>query len=534
MANSGSCESKSGLTSAFERDRPPRCSFVPDGTNLTPLRPAPQRERYKAMGDVRYMVNIQRVFIFSLILFWDNAFSLDISFLGLKSQNEEILEAIQRDELLAPNFTFESSISNLANEKQCVRINHSLHKGKRQRSDSALKWVIDVPVVEEFQSKHKGDIGKLNALVSVGLLEKEMISVENELELQSFDRYRLTVKGWAASTGGKKAKSCFYLGMAKHLSVIDVREIEIPIGRGEKENAYQVLVKVGFPKNYKLPDWAMATDVRAAFPLVDKLVNGYERKVLMENNWGQWREYLSPRQISRMTKSGMGRSERYFTKNSPKTKKETMLEAFNFQEHQHPSWSCISLPGESSNGVRVDKKLGGGSKYGVVIFDGKKRSKWDDIETITKPYLERLVAAEVLVSNRVSNIEGERRDSGKYFNGTVYKLSPKYQQIIDPKRGCVFLGKGKVNVVDLEILAGNSKDNRFGGEHIKYKYIMTFPNPPEWAKDQVLQAWWSDLKGALEYGKACEGKFEIDLTKERKMGAGTGSCWWAYDSVAEL
>ncbi len=67
----------------------------------------------------------------------------------------------------------------------------------------------------------------------------------------------------------------------------------------------------------------------------------------------------------------------------------------------------------------------------------------------------------------------------------------------------------------------------------KYMYIMTFPKPPKWAKDRVLQAWWSDLKGALEYGLACDGTFEIDLTKKRKLGAGAGSCWWAYDSVAE-
>lgn len=468
------------------------------------------------------------------MLFWGSAFAFDLSFIDLKSQNEAIIEAIQRDEYLAPNFTYESSISNLANEKQCIRISHSLHKGHRQRSDSALKWVIDVPVGDKKNTRTKKEISKLEALVSVDLLEKKKISIEKELGVQSFDRYRLTVKGWAELTGGKKGKSCFYLGMARHLSVIDVKEIEIPIGRGEKEKAYQVIVKVGFPKSYKLPDWAMATDVRAVFPLIDKLVKGYERTVLMKNNWGQWMEYLSPRQISKMTKSGMGRSERYFTKNSPRTKKETMLEAFKFQEHQHPQWSCISLPGDSSNGVRVDKKLGSGSKYAVVIFDDKERSKWDDIETTTQPYLERLVAAEILISNKVSNIKGERIDSGKLFSGTAYKLSPQYQHIIDPRRGCIFLGKGKVNIVDLEILASNSGDNRFGGEHIKYKYIMTFPNPPEWAKDQVLQAWWSDLKGALEHGKACVGKFEIDLTKERKMGAGAGSCWWAYDSIAEL
>jgi hypothetical protein len=232
------------------------------------------------------MSYLQKKFALILILVWGNAFAFDLSFIGLKSQNQEILEAIQRDEYLAPNFTYESLISNFANKIQCFRINHSLHKGGRQRSDNALKWVIDVPVGGEVSTRKKEDITKLDALVFVGLLEKERVSVENDSRLQSFDRYRLTVKGWAASTGRKKGKSCFYLGTAKHLSVIDVKKIEIPIGRGEKENAYQALVKVGFPKGYKLPDWAMNSKVRTAFPLIDKLVNGYERKVLMENNWG--------------------------------------------------------------------------------------------------------------------------------------------------------------------------------------------------------------------------------------------------------
>ncbi|EGT3625638.1 hypothetical protein FAP94_04450 [Morganella morganii] len=478
------------------------------------------------------MPHIQKLFVFALIIVWNNTFAFDLSSIALEKKKEAIIEAIQRDEYLAPHYTYESSIANFVNEKQCIKINHSLHQGKRQRSDNAFKWVIDVPLSEEFMSKHKEDIAKLDALVSVKLLEKEIISTENELDIKSFNRYRLTVKGWAASSG-RKRNSCFYLGRAKHLSIIDVKEIEIPISREKKETAYQVLVEVGFPKNYKLPDWAMSSEVRTVFPLIDKLVNGYERKVLMDNDGGQWREFLSSQQISRMEKSGRGRSERYFTKHGPETKLETMLDAFEFDEHVNRTWSCISLPGESSNGVRVDKKLGDGSKYGVVIYDSKERSEWDDIEKVTKPHLEKLVGAGVLTSNKVSNIEGERQDAGKTFSGTVYKLSSEYQHIIDPKRKCIFLGSGKVNVVDIEILAGNSKDNS-GKESIKYKYIMTYPDPPEWAKDKVLQAWWSDLKGALKYGFACEGEFEIDLTKERKMGSGAGSCWWAYDSVAEL
>jgi hypothetical protein len=121
------------------------------------------------------------------------------------------------------------------------------------------------------------------------------------------------------------------------------------------------------------------------------------------------------------------------------------------------------------------------------------------------------------------------------FNGTVYRLAPEYKHIVDQERGCIYLGKGKVKVVDLDVLAVNTWDaipNR--KESVRYKYIMTFPNPPEWAKDRVLQAMWSDLDGALKYGKACEGWFEIDLTQKNKRGGGIGSCLWAYDSIGAL
>lgn len=477
---------------------------------------------------------IQNKYVLILMLVWGNVYAQDLSNISLNSQNEAILEAIQRDEYLSPQFTYESSISNFAGEKQCICMDYSLHNWAGGRSQRAFKWAIDVPIGEDVSARIKADITKLDALVAVELLEKKRVSIKLATELQTYDRYRLTVKGWAASIKSKKGKPCFYLGRARHLSVVDVKEIEFPIGRGKKEKAYQVVLKAGFPKELKLPEWANNSEVRKAFPLINKLVNGYERKIFMEYSQGQWKEYLSPSQVARMKDSGFGRSEHYYSRNEPVTKRETMVKTFSFQEHLNPVWSCIGLPGESTNGLKVDKILGRGIKYSVVIFDNKVRSKRDDIDTTTKPYLERLVSSGLLVSHTQTGIEGERKNAGKYFNGTVYRLAPEYQKIIDPTRDCIFLGKGKVNIVDLKMLASNTRDNPFGKESFKYKYIMMFPDPPMWAKDRVLQAWWSDLKGALKYGFACEGKFEIDLTRYRYMGPGTGSCWWAYDSVAEL
>jgi hypothetical protein len=478
---------------------------------------------------------LQTIITLILTILWSQAYALDFSSFGLLSQKEAILKAIQRDELLRPHYTYESSISNFAGKNQCISINHSLHKGERLRSNSAFKWVIDVPVNGEVSERTKVGIAELDALVSVELLKRERVSVDSDSETNVFDRYSLTVKGWAETVGRKKGNSCFYLGRAKQLSVVNVEKIAFPISRDKKDTVYKVTAKVGFPKDLKLPYWTNHPDIRKAFPLIDKLISGYERNIFMEKSGDRWREYLSPSAIKRMKKAGGKRSDNYFSEDEPTTERETMLDAFSFQDHVNKYWSCISLPGDSSNGVRVDKNLEPRNqyKYSVAIFDNKKRSKWDNIETKTKPYLERLVSAGLLTFHFQTEIEGEKRDRGQVFNGTVYQLAPEYEHIIDQERGCIYLGKGKVSVVDLKILSNNTRALSFGRESVKYKYIMTFPNPPKWAKDRVLQAWWSDLKGALEYGLACDGTFEIDLTKKRKLGAGAGSCWWAYDSVAE-
>jgi len=482
-----------------------------------------------------HMRYIRLTLLFVLSISCAYTYALDLSFLGFKPQEESILEAIKKDEYLRPHFTYESSIAKLAQERQCLRISHSLHKGKPAKSKNSFKWVIDIPVEDKVPNRLISKVKELDALVSAGLLSKKTVELEGGAGSKNHNRYRLTVKGWEAQSG-RKNKACFYLGRAKHLAINKVEEIEVPIGKGEKEAVYKVTALVGFEGSSVLPEWANHPDVRESFPVIDKLVSGYERSILMENKNGIWLEYLSPSTLKRMKKSGRGRSENYFSENKAKTDRDVLLQEFTFDDHINKYWSCISLPGQSSNGIRVDKNLSSYKTrdYKVAIFDNKERSKWDNIEAETKPYLERLVNSGLLTSYPADEIEGDKKDRGNFFSGKIYQLSQDYQHIIDKERGCIFMGKGEVNVVQLDILASNTWDVPHGRESVRYKYIMKFPNPPEWAKDKVLQAWWSDLKGALQYGLACDGKFEIDLTRERKLGGGSGSCWWAYNSVSEL
>lgn len=479
---------------------------------------------------------IQKGFIFILLFICSNLYAFQLSSLEGELDKEDILKAIQRDEYLNNYFTNESAIAKFAQKKQCIRvyypdyINYGVLKSKNRR---AFKWAIDIPT----KSDDIKTISELDALVKVKLLSKKTVSIKGNSNNQALTRYSLTNKGWGATNLSYNGTFCFYLGRAKHLSINSISKFKVPYYLNIKDTVYEVAVLVGLSDVSELPEWALHPDMREEFPLINKILSGYEKKIMMVNTNGLWHEYLAPSLIKKMAKYNRTPFSDYFQKNIPNTKKELFKKEIQHsatwqQEHGNPYWSCIPLPGDSSNGVEVDRKLGRGKKYSVAIFDNKKRSKWDTNETITKAYLENLVSYGLLMSEYRNQIEGKKKEQGQYFKGTVYKLAQEYNHIFDEKRNCIYLGKGKANIVDLQINASNTSDLFDGRESAKYKYIITFPTPPDWAKDEKLQSLWPDLQGALKYGIACAGQSKVeDITEEGRL---SGSCWWAFDSVGEL
>lgn len=458
---------------------------------------------------------------------------------GLISKENAIFEAIKRDEHLLTDNTYESSIANFAREEQQICIQSGLHKGQKQKSILPFKWVIDVPVDGDKIEKDIKGISELDALTAAELLSKELITLEINSQIQEINRYRLTRKGWAAATYDKRNGDCFYIGKASYLSIISVEKKDIPIGYGGNDTVYLVNVIAGFPKDFRVPDWANYIEVRKEFSVIDKLENGYATQVYMTNASGQWREYLSPSTIAKIEKAGHGRSENFSVEGTAATTKQFMIDSLKsplYQKRHHRN--CISLPGQSDNGVRVDQNMSAynGLKYSVAIYDNQERSFYDDTESTTLPLLKRLVNAGVLTSEHHSALPGNSRDTGRNFSGTVFSLAPEYENIIDKEKGCVYLGPVTIEIVDVQIIPAQtgSIQSRMQDDAFKYKYIVMHTKPPEWAKDPVLQYWWPDLKGALENGMACSGHFIIDLKREHHIGAGVGSCWWAYDSKGML
>lgn len=454
----------------------------------------------------------------------------------MEFEKENILKAIQKDEHLRPHFTYESSIAKFAKKNQCIEILQYAKWGNRMGADGMLKptsykgfkWAIDIPTASQDVKR----ISELDALVKVNLLSKSKMVIEDNSKKQPFYRYRLTVKGWVATKANSEGKLCFFLGRAKNISIKSVTKYDTSsIYINNKETRYEVTTIVGVSKESDLPRWATHPDMRKAFPLINELLLGYERKVFMFNDNGQWRQYLPDHVIKRMAKTGRSRSTKYHIKDTTTSaEKDAITEVLINNSYKYNRYrDCISLPEDGQGRIRLDKKIGSFDKYSVVIFDDKKRHKKDDTETKTKPYLDSLVSSGLLASTFQMGIKGGKYDNKQSYNGTVYTLAPEYQHIYDPKRRCIYLGEGKVRILDLETFTLDKRDLNSGSANVKYKSITTYPEAPEWTKDQALQSRWLDLKGALKYGKVCKGSYQVDLSKEDKVVTGHASCWWAYD-----
>lgn len=456
----------------------------------------------------------------------------------LESKEQAIFKAIKKEENLRPHYTYESQIANTVRKTQCLRVPHGAHKGIRNSKLRPFKWVIDIPREGGNNPRDLEKIVKLNALVEVNLLSKEAIIAPIQGVDTAVNRYRLTHKGWAASTGKKNSGACFDLGKVQYLSVTSVENKEIRVSSSEKVTVDVAIVIVGFAPDHAIPEWASHPAIRKAFPIVTKLVEGEKKTLYMNQVNGQWREYLPPRSIKRMQKSGRGRSSTYVEPATSLADRKIFVDALHgpvYKERLSGNWGCIELPSNpSSKTGRVDNDLTNDNsrKYQVAIYDNQNRGAWDTAETITRPLLKRLESAGLLTSSYDASIPGRSNGKNVHNSGIIFALSPNYLHIIDKKRGCISLGSAEIEIIDIKVVDGGDNGTWARPDSARYKFIAKYPDPPAWAKDPVLQVWWPDLKNALKHGRACEGNIAVDLNDKRGFREGPiSSCWWAFNSV---
>lgn len=413
----------------------------------------------------------------------------------------------------------------------------------RSKSQNALAWHMDffrdLPPAPARQTQ----LLQLDALAKVGLLEKTQHVVVNGTESREVDRYRLSDKGWASSSGGRN-DACFAYGETRYLGIKSFEPKVMDSKSGL--DIYLVKGKTGLSSQNEIEAWARDPQIQAAFPEIGKRLAGEEFGALLVRGRGKWVDYqtllreqavrsnpemaqLPPMELSTEAKREMEMLGSLPAPTVEEVKKLLRTANHDGEVDAFPS-SCLYLPGQSQLPVDKDLSRRRPNQYAVAIFTNKTRTPYDQVAKKTIPYIERLEQLGVLVK-RTQQVQGEGKDAATLFEANVYELPAvlqTYATMLSPS--CLSLGAATVEFVDVQVTDKNLQG--LPESSFRYKLKVLYKNPPVWAKEPVLASQWDDLRGALERGKACSGQFGFDR-KTRTSYGGAGSCWWAYDSVGE-
>jgi hypothetical protein len=312
-----------------------------------------------------------------------------------------------------------------------------------------------------------------------------------------------------------------------------------------------VRAKAGLSSETDLAPWARDPGVQAEFPEIRKNLGGQEFAVMLVRGAGEWVDFQT------MLRDKLVKKDTKFTKESESIRPSVSVETQRTIDEQNalpaPSvdevkkllqethgvgrkdpWPipCIYLPG--SEKLPVDKRLftSNPPHYSVAIFLNKDRTAYDRVAKKTIPYLDMLERLGIVIKRAQKGVAGEGKDSGAEFDANVYELSPDYGNRIHPRYPyCFPLGDPAVEFVDVQV-AEHVNGYGYRESFFRYKLKVMYRSPPAWMKDNLLLDGWSELRGVIDRGMACEGEFGFDK-KTRDKHAGGGSCWWGFDSYDE-
>jgi hypothetical protein len=429
----------------------------------------------------------------------------------------------------------------------CISIPYHPAPDARSKVQMPLAWHLDFFTNAPPQQGRETQLLQLDALTSVGLLQRSTASVTDKGETREAIRYGLTDKGWAA-TGFSRGDSCFALGAQRYLGI--TRFEPKAIGSQAGLQFYEVYAKVGLASENDLSPWARDPKVQAAFPEIRKNLDGQEFVVALVLGEGGWVEYQKMLMDEMLKKSGKGaekpqpantallddakRQADELRKLPPPTVEEVkkILQASHGVGDKVAPWPtpCLDLPGSEKLPVDKDLSTSRPARYEVAIFTNKPRTTYDPVGNKTIPYLNQLEQLGIVGKRRTSGFAGEVRDAGAIFEAEVFQLSQAYERRIAPTDPfCFPLGEPSVEFVDLQI-AAEPQGTPFS--QFRYKIKVMYKAPPAWMNEPSLKNGWAELSGVLERGRACSGEFGFDRRARTQYG-GAGSCWWAFDSIYE-
>jgi TPR repeat protein len=429
----------------------------------------------------------------------------------------------------------------------CVRMPSAPAPDARSQARNPMAWHIDFLTGGAPNEKRDQALRQLNALAQAGLLKKQDATLTVNGESKSAARYRLSEQGWAASGGDSNALPCFLYGTARYLGMSRFAP-RAAGGMGQGDAPLQLMevhAKVGLGSAADLAPWAREPAFQAEFPEIRKNLDGQDVALLLARRGNDLVDYFeaasrqkNPGQVDQSDpallsiRAEMRRAQNGAGDLPPPTVDEIkkLLDARHGAGMRDPSpANCLYLPGGSSP-LPVDKRLNQSSQYrpySVAIFLNKERGSHDRVTQKTVPYLNTLHQLGILSKRTEAGVPGENRDAARVFDADIYELAPAYVTLIHPRYECFALGAPALEFVDVQIF--EKGDFSSADPVFTYKFKVLYQNPPAWMNNPALKNGWSDLKGALDHGKACDGRFHFD-NKKREFHSGMGSCWWAFDS----
>ena len=433
----------------------------------------------------------------------------------------------------------------------CISVPTDPAPDARSRAQQPLAWHLDFILGTTQTEDRKQQLRQLDALCKVGLLEKSTITVNLNNKTLPVTRYKLTEKGWVASGYSEEQSTCFVYGTPRYLGLSQFEPTIVHRQNGAE--VYEVHAKSGLGSDADLSPWARDQEVQAAFPDIAESLKGQDFAVLLVRSEDEWVDYQTMVQDEARKKAlksavhpnsaqpmpdKMKRRIDELSSLSPPTIDEVkkLLQVTYGVDPQIPSpFHCLELPGSEKLPVDRTLLIYSPSHYSVAIFSNKERTEYDRVANKTIPYLNILERLGILKKHERSRILGEGEDSRTLFDAYVYELTQSYLNRIDSTYPeCFPLGEPSVEFVDIQIAEKNVNGFIYGFpfSSFRYKLRLKYKNPPDWMTDPRLMSEWSELRGVLEHGRACEGEFAFNR-KTREMYSGVGSCWWAFDSYYE-
>jgi hypothetical protein len=427
--------------------------------------------------------------------------------------------------------------------KLCVTLPSYPEADSRSKSHGAMAWHMDFYRDTPANAQRNKQLEKFDALAKAGFLERTEEVLQVNAESRPVNRYRLTDKGWAATGDGSRG-DCFIYGETQYLGI---KSFEAKVADSTSGlDMYLVKAKTGVLGANELAPWARDPAVQAAFPEIGKALEGQDFSAMLVRGRGKWVDYqslmreqalrsnpeLAPLPPAELSAEAKKVRDELNALAPPTIDEVKALLRKSHGDGDPDAWpnGCLYLPGAGK--LRVDKDLsrGSGGAYAIAIYTSKPRTPYDQVAQRTIPYIDKLEQLGVLVKHSQS-VQGEGKDASVLFEASIYELMPALQPFASQKNpGCLSMGVATVDFVDVQILNKSSDD--FPETSVNYKLRISYTTPPAWTKEPLLLAGWSDMRGAVQRGRACNGKFGFDR-KNRTLSGGSGSCWWAYENIED-